>query len=439
MTTTPLGHRDVLAIAVPIIFSNISTPLLGIVDTAVLGQLGDPYQIGAVAVGAVIFSMIFWGFGFLRMATSGFTAQADGANDHQEVAAVLYRSLIISIILGLLLIALQTLIATVAFLIIDSSKLVESNARSYFNIRIWSAPAALANYVILGWLIGLGRATSALMVQVLLNGVNAGLDALFVLSFDMEVEGVAVGTLIAEYVATIFGFYIASREIRKRKIRTLWSDLLEVTALRRVFIVNIDIMIRTLCLIFAFSFFTAESARTDDITLAANAILINFLHFSAHFLDGFAHAAQTLVGRAIGAADLRKFKTTIAISFFWAIVCAIFISLVFWLAGNFFIRIMTINPDVRMATSEYLIWIILAPIIGVAAYQFDGIFIGATRTKDMRNMMIVSLAIYLSSWAILAPLYGNNGLWASVMIFFAARAMALAMRMPALERASFAS
>ncbi len=437
MSYPSLRHRDVLLIAVPIILSNISTPLLGIVDTAILGQLGEAHLIGSIAVGAILFSMIFWGFGFLRMGTSGLTAQSDGAGDNREVLATLYRATIIASGLGLLVILLQPGIASLSFYVLDASLEVEQGARLYFDIRIWSAPAALVNYTILGWLVGLGRAGAALFLQIILNGSNAILDAMFVMIFGMEVEGVAIGTLIAEYIALFGGLALVFQEVKRRKTKidlpTIWNP----EAMRRIFTININIMIRTLCLIFAFSFFTAQSAKMNDIVLAANAILINFLQFSAHFLDGFAHAAQTLVGRAIGAINFSSFRQAKAMSFLWAFATAVILSAVFLFGGSLLVSFMTVNQAVRDVADNYMIWLIIAPLVGVGAYQYDGIFVGATRTEDMRNMMILSLMAYLCAWFVLTPSFGNHGLWGSIMVFFFARTVALHMRIPALERDIF--
>ena len=437
MSYPSLRHRDVLLIAVPIILSNISTPLLGIVDTAVLGQLGEAHLIGSIAVGAILFSMIFWGFGFLRMGTSGLTAQADGAGDNREVLATFYRALIIASGLGILVIFLQSGIARLSFYVLDASVEVEQGARLYFDIRIWSAPAALVNYTILGWLVGLGRAGAALFLQVILNGSNAVLDAMFVLVFGMEVEGVAIGTVIAEYIALFAGLFLIYLEVKRRGSKVDWPTIWNANAMRRIFTINFNIMIRTLCLIFAFSFFTAQSAKMDDIVLAANAILINFLQFSAHFLDGFAHAAQTLVGRAIGAVNISGFRQAKALSFLWAFATAIVLSAMFLFGGSFLVSFMTVNEAVRDVSNNYMIWLIIAPLVGVGAYQYDGIFVGATRTEDMRNMMILSLIAYLAAWFVLTPGFGNHGLWGSIMVFFFARTIALHMRIPALERDIF--
>jgi MATE family multidrug resistance protein len=434
----PLGHRDVLAIAVPIMLSNFTTPLIGIVDTAALGQLSDPRYIGAVAVGAMIFNMIYWAFGFLRMGTTGLTAQAYGAGPAAEVAATLLRALLIAGIAGATLIVLQIPIALVAFKLVPGSEGVEAGAETYFAIRIWSAPAALANYALLGWFIGLGRAGTAFALQLVLNLTNAALDALLVLVMGMDVVGVAIGTVAAETLAAVCGLYIAWRAVGGETLSALTrAHVLESKALKRMLAVNRDIMVRTLCLLFAFSWFTAQSAKGGDVVLAANAVLFSFFSFSAYFLDGFAFASEALVGQAIGAGRRRRFVDAIRLSSLWAAAFSLGLSLFLALAGSALIDLMTVSPEVRTAARGFLIWAAIAPIAGVAAFQLDGIFIGATRTADMRNMMILSLAVYLAAWAVLTPAFGNHGLWASVIVFFLIRAASLGIRFPALVRNAF--
>lgn len=432
-----LTHRHVLTIALPIIIANISTPLIGIVDTAVLGQLGDAHYIGAVAIGAMIFNMVYWAFGFLRMGTTGLTAQAEGSGNAEEVAATLLRALAIAAVCGLALVILQWPISVITFTILEGSEPVETGAHTYFQIRIWSAPAALANYAFLGWFIGQGRATTAMLLQILLNGTNAVLDALFVLWFGWGVEGVAYGTLISEVFAAACGLWIALSMIRRSGVAVGLARTLERAALVRVLSMNADIMIRTLCVLFAFSWFTAKSAQVNDVVLAANAILLHFSHLAAYFLDGFAFSTETLVGQAIGARKHQRFRRAIRLSGFWAIVLSALLTAGFFLFGGLYIDLLTINAEVREAARVFLVWAALVPIVGVACYQLDGIFIGATRTADMRNMMMLSLAVYLMSWMVLTSLYGNHGLWAALMIFLLVRGMTLGARFPALERAIF--
>jgi len=418
------------------IFSNVTTPLIGAVDTAVIGQLGAAHLIGAVAVGATIFTFFYWAFGFLRMGTTGLTAQASGAERNREVLATLYRALLVAGAAGAAIILLQWPIAEAAFALMGASPEVDDAARTYFAIRIWSAPAALANYALVGWFIGLGRAGMAFRLQLLLNLTNIVLDTLFVLGFGWGVAGVAAGTLIAETGAALVGLAVALRAAGGLRIR-LWR-VFNAAKLRRMVAVNGDIMVRTLSLLFAFSFFTAQGARAGDMILAANAVLMHFLSVSAYFLDGVAYATEALTGKAIGARDPVRFRDAVRLSSIWAAVLSVAAGAVFWLSGGAVIDLITVNEAVRALARDYLVWAALAPVIGVACFQLDGIFIGATRTRDMRNMMLVSLAIYLLAWAALTPTFGNHGLWAALMILFVTRALTLAARMPALKRAAFA-
>lgn len=432
-----LTHRNVLAIAVPIIFANVTTPLIGIVDTAVLGQLGDAHYIGAVAIGAIIFTMVYWAFGFLRMGTTGLTAQAEGAGNDAEVVAVLMRGLLLAGVAGSLLILLQWPIGKTAFALLQGSDQVEAEASAYFYIRIWSAPFALANYAFLGWFIGIGRAGTAMTLQLLLNGANAGLDALFVLGLGMEVEGVAIGTLMAETGAAAAGAVIASREIAARGAPIGRLRITERLALKRMLSVNGDIMIRTLCLMFAFIWFTAQSATGGDTILAANAILMNLVSFAAYFLDGFAFSGETFVGQAIGAGRRRRFREAVTMTSLWAAAFSLALSAAFWFAGGEIIDALTVNPDVRETARLYLAWAAALPLISFPCFQLDGIFIGATRSADMRNMAVLSLAVYLGAWALLTPVWGNHGLWLSMVVLNIARGATLGSRFGAMERDLF--
>ena len=417
------------------IFSNVTTPLIGVVDTAVIGQLGAAHLIGAVAVGATIFTFFYWAFGFLRMGTTGLTAQASGAERNREVLATLYRALLVAGTAGVAIILLQWPIAEAAFALMGASPDVDKAARTYFAIRIWSAPAALANYALVGWFIGLGRAGMAFRLQLLLNLTNIGLDTLFVLGFGWGVAGVAAGTLIAETGAALVGLAVALHAASGLRIR-LWR-VFNAAKLRRMIAVNGDIMIRTLSLLFAFSFFTAQGARAGDLILAANAILMHFLSVSAYFLDGVAYATEALTGKAIGARNRVRFADAVRLSSIWAAVLSCALGSAFWLGGGWLIDVITLNEVIRDLARTYLSWAALAPVIGVACFQLDGIFIGATRTRDMRNMMLVSLMIYLLAWAALTPPLGNHGLWAALMTLFVARAMTLAAHLPALMRDAF--
>ena len=432
-----LTYGKVLAISLPIILSNITTPLLGVTSTAVVGQLGEAHLIGAVALGATIFTLLFWAFGFLRMGTTGLCAQADGAGDQREVSAILARSLLVAGGAGLLLILLQWPLEWLSVYFLNASAAVEAETRHYFHIRIWSAPFALANYAFLGWFIGLGRTQTALYLQVVLNGANVVLNVTFVTWLGWGVAGVAIGTLIAEILAAALGAIIAVRELARRDVPIDWGRAMNASGLTRMLAVNSDLMIRTLCLLFAFTFFTAQAAKSGDIILAANAVLLQFLNTSSYLLDGFAFATEVLTGRAIGAARQSQFRRAVYLSCVWAAAVSLAVAAIFIVGGGAIIDAMAVNPEVRETARFYLPWAIAAPIAGVACFQLDGIFIGATRTRDMRNMMVLSLAAFLAAWAVLTPAFGNHGLWASIIVFFVVRGVSLAAFYPALERASF--
>jgi len=415
----------VLAIALPIMLSNVSTPLLGVVDTAVVGRIPDPAHVGAVAVGALIFSFVFWGFGFLRMGTTGLTAQALGAGDEREVRAGLVRALLVAAGCGTALIALQWPIRWVSFALLEGTEQVESLAAVYFDYRIFSAPAALTSYALLGWFVGLGRTGVGLMLQLVLNVTNMALDALFVLAFDWGVEGVALGTLMAEWIAAIVGLAVAFVVVRRRGGRSLdWERVLDRERLKRTFAVSSDIMIRSLALVFAFAFFTAQGAAMGEVLLAANAVLMQFINVSAYVLDGLAFAAEALVGRAIGAQSPGAIVTAVRRTTLWAAGLALLVALVLFVFGDTFIRWMIVDESARAAAREYLFWSAAAPFVGVWCFQLDGIFIGATRTAEMRNAALASLVLFLGAWWLLRP-FGNHGLWASLHTHYLARTLTL--------------
>jgi len=405
--------------------SNVSTPLLGVVDTAVVGRIPDPAHVGAVAVGALIFSFAFWGFGFLRMGTTGLTAQALGAGDEREVRAGLVRALLVATGCGTALIALQWPIRWLSFALLEGSEQVEALATIYFDVRIYSAPAALTSYALLGWFVGLGRTGVGLGLQLVLNVTNMALDALFVLGLGWGVEGVALGTLIAEWVAAIVGLVVAFGVLRRRGSRSVdWERVLDRERVKRTFAVSSDIMIRSLALVFAFAFFTAQGAAMGEVLLAANAVLMQFINVSAYVLDGLAFAAEALVGRAIGAGDPSAIRVAIQRTTLWASGLALLIALFLFGFGDTFIRWMIVDEAARAAASDYLFWAAAAPFIGVWCFQLDGIFIGATRTAEMRNAALASLGLFLGAWWLLRP-YGNHGLWASLHAHYLARTLTL--------------
>jgi MATE family, multidrug efflux pump len=434
--TFSVTDARVFAIAVPAMLANLTTPLLGVVSTAIIGRLGEAHLIGAAGMSALIFDLTFWLFGFLRMGTVALTAQAMGAGDAVEQQAVLLRALLIAAMIGLALIILQVPLAAVIYDLMGGSAAMREAAEVYFRARIWSAPFALANYAILGWLVGIARARTALALQILINLLNMGAAAVLVLGLGLGIAGAGIACVAAEVVGLLAGLGVARALIggMPRLARTV---VLRRDRLVRMLAVNRDIMIRTAALIAAFGFFAAQGARAGDVTLAANAVLHNVTLVGSFFLDGLATAAEQLCGRAVGARDATAFRQAVRRVVLWGYVFGAAASVVFIAGGDLFIAAMTTSAEVRAAASAFMLYAALAPLIGVLAYGFDGIYVGATWTRDMRNLMVLSLVIYLAAWWITTPL-GNAGLWCAFLVFLAARGLLQALRYPALVRTSFA-
>lgn len=431
---TDASYGKIWRLALPIMLANISVPLLGGVDTAVVGHLPDPALIGGVALGSVIFSFLYWGFGFLRMGTTGFTAQALGAANNDEVRAALVRPLLLGLLLSLALVALQVPIARLALWSIEGSPAVEAATATYYHIRIWSAPAALVNFTVIGWLLGMQRTGTTLWLQLLLNGTNIILDLLFVLGFDWGIAGVASATVISEVIAALVGLYVILRAIRQRGGSWDRQRILRRDRLLALLRVNFDIFIRTVSLLFAFAYFTALGARMGDSLLAANAVLLNINTFIAYGLDGFANAVEILAGNAAGARDRQGFRLAVRNSTLCALGSSAAFSLFLLVLGPQVVGLYSNIAAVQEAALTYLPWVIVSPLFSVWCFQLDGIFVGATRTAAMRNAMVVSLPIYLIACWLLVPAYGNHGLWLALMIFMVGRALTLGAFYPALER-----
>ena len=430
--STNLSHKRVLGVAAPIVLANATIPILGAVDTAVVGQLGQAAPIGAVGIGAIIITAIYWLFGFLRMGTTGLTAQAIGSGDKSETSALLVRGLIIGLVSGLILIVFQVPLFFGALQLSPASIEVEGMAQQYLHIRVYSAPAAIALFGITGWLIAKEKTRAVLLLQLLLNGVNIILDLLFVLHLGWGVEGVAIATLIAEWLGLIFGLWLA-REGFNNGYWKNWVQIFDRSRLLKMAKVNSDIMIRSVLLQIGIVSFLFLGSSFDDATLAANQVLIQFLNFTSYALDGFAFTAEALVGQALGAKNRALFRKSAIMTSQWGVGSAVLMAFVFFVFGDNIIKLMTTAEDVRAVSHTYLPWMILAPLVGVAAWMLDGIFIGATRTTDMRNMMVVSFAVYLIALAVLLPRYGNHGLWASLIVFSIARGVTLGLKYPSLE------
>ena len=434
---TTITHASVLRIAVPIVLSNMSEPLIGVVNTAVMGRLPEPYYIGGIAVGALIFSFLFWGFGFLRLSTGGLSAQATGAGDRVALVTLLLRSLILALVIGVLLVAAGPWLGPFAIRLVGGSSKVMGEAQAYFGLRIWSAPGAMVNYAIMGWFIGQGRASTAFVVQLALNLTNMLLSIVFVHHLGMKTEGVGIAVIIAEYGAATLGLALAFRRAQQLKAWPRAAAVFQRDKFMALISANGDIMIRTLALVFAFGWFVSRGAKQGDLVIAANAVVLNLFEVAAYMMDGFAFAAEALVGQAIGAKARPRFRSAVRLTSLWALVLGLACALVIVLFGEQLVGLMTINPEIRTTASHFILWSALATVLGAACFQFDGIFTGAMATRDMRNMMVLSLAIYLAAWWFLESGFGNHGLWAALNVFFVARGITFALRMPGLEKRAF--
>lgn len=425
----------VLALALPMTLAYLTTPLLGLVDTAVVGRLGDAALIGGLAVGAIIIDVMFTTFNFLRSGTTGLTAQALGAEDEREKQAILFRALMIAVAAGLLMVAAIPLILFIGLYFIAPGEAVARATSDYFSIRMLGAPVALANYAILGWLIGLGRSGLGLLIQVLLNGTNMVLSIILGLWLGYGLQGVAFATIIGESVACLAGLVICWR-LLDPAVRPSRQRVFDRSALWRFANLNADIMVRSFVLLFAFAYFTSQSAGFGENTLAANAVLMNFFFIAGYFLDGLATAAEQIVGRAIGANYRPAFWQAVRLTILWNTVMAVSLTMLMWLFGESLIDAITTLEPVRFEAYDYLAFAALTAVTGVLAFQMDGVFIGATWSREMSLMMLLSLAAYLVAWQFLQPL-GNAGLWIALHVFLGIRGFALLARLPRKARQAF--
>lgn len=433
-----ISYRYLLQKAWPIILANASVPLLGLADTAVIGNVGSITDLGAIAFGALIFSFVYWSFGFLRMGTTGFAAQASGAGDQQEVRAVLGRALLIALCLGVVLILIQWPIGLAAFSLLDGSAPVEAVAQQYFDIRIWGAPATLATFALMGLLIGLGKSRTLLIVQLFLNGLNILLDVWFAGILGWGASGIALGTVIAEWTTVLLAGWLVYRTLNERKLLTevFWpkAKIMDLSALLKTASANLDIMLRTLILVFSFAFFINQSAKFGDTVLAGNHILLQLIAFSAFFLDGYAFVVEALVGSAIGAKRSDVFDLAVWRSTVLALITAILLALVIALVGDIAVMLMTDISSVRLAANQLLPFAALYVLFSFAAFQLDGIFIGASFTRQMRDAAALSIAVYFIAWWALSDQHGIQGLWGAMIIYVVARAVALLLFYPSLRR-----
>ncbi|PSJ45333.1 MATE family efflux transporter DinF [Zobellella endophytica] len=430
-------HRQVFALALPMVLSNITVPLLGLVDTIVIGHLEQAYYLGGVAVGATIISLIFWLLGFLRMSTTGLSAQAFGAGDGERLLQVLARALLLAWALALAVLVLQRPLLELAFWLAGGSAEVQLYGRQYVAIRIWSAPAALTNLVLLGWLLGNQNARAPMWLLILGNGVNILLDIWFVLGLGWQVKGAAAASVLADYLAMLLGAWLVWRTLAARGLRPatgFWDRALNRTAFRRLLGLNRDIFLRALCLQLTFAFMTFQGARLGDAVVAANAVLMNFLMFISYGLDGFAYAVEAMVGKAVGERSRACFRLACGLNLFWGALVAVLFTLVFALGGESLIALITDIPAVRSQAAAYLPWLVLMPLAACWCFILDGIFIGTTRGREMRDMMLLStFGVFFPVWWLVREL-DNHGLWLAMLCFMLARGLTLGWAWWRLER-----
>lgn len=417
--------RDMWRIAAPMILSNISVPLLGMVDTGVTGHLDNPAYLGAVAIGATVFTFIYMGMNFLRMGTTGIAAQSFGAADPDGLRAALGQALLVGLTIGLALIALQVPIERFALQLLGGDAETQALAAEYFSVRIWSAPGTLANYALIGWFLGLQNARVPFAIFLTINFTNIVLDLLFVVVLGMTVDGVALASLIAEYSGLAVGATFAVAALRKHTGHWPLQRLVRLSAYRAFFSVNLNIFIRTMALMFTLGFITAQSARLGPHILAANAVLLNFQHLMSFGLDGLAHAAEAMVGKAVGQNRRDALIHAVRITLKWSLIFAVGFTLFYLLAGRLIIAVLTDLPEVRSTATRYLPWLIASPLISVWCFLYDGVYIGATRAKAMRDIMLVStVLVFLPAWY-LTQSFGNDGLWFALLLFMGSRGLGM--------------
>lgn len=437
--TETVSYPYLIKKAWPIILANASVPLLGIVDTSVIGNVGSAQDLGAIAFGSLIFSFVYWGFGFLRMGTTGFAAQADGAGNQEEVRAILGRSILLAVALGLALILLQWPIKQLAFTLLSGSESVEGVAQSYFSIRIWGAPATLCTFALMGLLIGLGNSGLLLIVQLFLNGLNIFLDIWFAGFLGWGAQGIALGTVLAEWATVVFAGLLIIRELERRNTpaTAFWpmARLFDRDSFLKLLSANADIMIRTLILVFSFAYFVNSSAGFGDVSLAANYILLQLISFAAFFLDGYAFVVESLVGSALGARRRIRFDSAVNKSTILAAFTALCLALLLWFFGGSVIAVLTDIAAIRLEASQYLPLAAIYIFLSFAAFQLDGIFIGASFTREMRHAAMLSIAVFLLASELLIGPFGLSGLWWAMVMYVVARAAALLLFYPRLRAA----
>ncbi|WP_428235882.1 MATE family efflux transporter [Gracilimonas sp.] len=424
-------NRKILRLAIPNIISNLSVPLLGAIDTAVVGRLEHVYYLGAIAVGSIIFDFIFWGFGFLRMGTTGMVAQAYGAQEERKTRIILFRVLLVAAASSLLILLIQYPLIEVSLYLVNASPEVEEYTRLYYHIRIFAAPATLALFGLNGWFLGMQNSTYPMIVTIFLNLVNIVLNLIFVFRFNMTVDGVATGSLVASFLALGLAFFLYKRRYGGVKLNIKWDELIEAEELKKFFSVNRDIVIRTLCLIFSYAFFTAKSAAMGDVVLAANTILLQMWYISSYGTDGFAYAAESLVGRFKGAKDDDKLKKAVTANMLWGLGLGLLGTITYAFFDAEIISLFTDKENVIKVAMGVVIWLIVAPVVNSVCFIWDGVYIGATATGAMRNSMLVAtVLVFIPVYFISEPFAGIHALWMAMMAFMVARGVVLSVYAP---------
>ena len=425
MTNRLPRDRDVWRIAAPMILSNVSVPLLGMVDTGVVGHLESPVYLGAVAIGGTIFSFLYTGVNFLRMGTTGIAAQRYGAADFDGIRVSLGQALVVAQLIALTVIVLQWPVGQLAMQLLGADGALREHALEYFGIRVWSAPGTLANFVMIGWFLGLQNARVPLFIFLTINLSNIVLDLVFVLVLGMKVDGVALASVLAEYAGLAVALSFAVRELRRHEGHWLLEKFVKLREYAAFFSINANLFIRTMALIFTIAFVTAQGARMGGLILAANAILMQLQNLTAFGLDGVAHAAEALVGKAVGQQRRDVLERAVTLCLKWSLIFAAAFSAAYLLLGPQLIYVLTDLPDVRETTLRYLPWMIVSPLVSVWSFLYDGVYVGATRAREMRNIMVFSaFAVFIPAWFVLQPL-GNDGLWLAFLLFLASRGIGM--------------
>ena len=414
-------NRRILHLAIPSIVSNITVPLLGLVDVTIVGHLGATAYIGAIAVGGLLFNILYWNFGFLRMGTSGLTSQAYGRKDKDAEIRVLVQAVSVGLFSALAMLILQYPIERLAFRLLDTSAEVEQYAVTYFRICIWGAPAVLAQYGFTGWFIGMQNSRYPMYIAIVMNVINIVCSSCFVFLFGMKVEGVALGTVVAQYSGVMMAWWLWFYNYKELRGRITFRGSLQLIAMRRFFAVNRDIFLRTLCLIGVTTFFTSTGARQGDVILAVNTLLMQLFTLFSYIMDGFAYAGEALSGRYVGACDLVRLRRAVRALFGWGVGLSLLFTLLYMIGGEGFLGLLTNDKVVIQTASHYFYWVLAIPLAGFAAFLWDGILIGATATRYMLWAMLVASGSFFLIYYVFSGATNNHMLWLAFLVYLALR------------------